>query len=240
MVEEEEEIIRNLEEIDSNFSSINRTLKDIRNILDKVTERNKSISKDLKPWQNFFDIPAQLKHLGHNAENIEHHYNKDLKRKEIYNTHINEMNSPIVMKFSSPGNPFLDNSPRPCQHDQTSSEIVNRTLLKALDQRFQPFNPNDTTSSTPNVVVKHPSLAEEDEETDSSDIISFRVEALPPIFKDEKFIGDVYSYIADRSSVAVEELYQAFPSLPREKIDIFLDFFGKRHYIKKSGNTYST
>lgn len=90
MIEANEQTILYLEQLDNNFSLINRTLKDIQAKINNIYRINSKVVNDYKPLINFFSLKVELNEKPKFSENI--------------------LNSSIIMKSSSPKDPFADTS----------------------------------------------------------------------------------------------------------------------------------
>lgn len=90
MIEENEQTIFYLEQLDNNFTIINRTLKEIEAKINNIYEINLKVVQDYKPLINFFSVKKEDK--------IESNFKENL------------FNSSIIMKSSSPKDPFTDTS----------------------------------------------------------------------------------------------------------------------------------
>lgn len=220
MLETEEEIVYVLEEIDNTFSSINRTLRSIKGCIEKLWEGNQSIIEDLNPWVKFFEAETDFTEIdtsvcgATSSKSAEDFAVQDVSRMQ---------ESPLIMRFSSPKNPFVDN---------TSSEILNRTFLGELDRRFEHNEAVDSVSSSCTPVIQKNGL-ESCEGSDSSDIVPFDANMVPAAFQKEQYLFPVYKFISQNSSVTIEEVYREFHILPKEKLNIFIDLLLRKRFVTK-------
>lgn len=226
MIEVEEEIISTIEEIDNTFSSINRALRSIRESVERIGKDNRKIAKDLGPWMRFFseehrgDLEDNAPCRGSSQRAPEDHGLQD-----IYVTG----ESPVSMKFSSPGNPFVD----------TSSEMVNRTFLGDLSARFHASHGGSMSSSSVPMVEER-AFAAYGEDESSDDILPFNPSVLPPVFQGEEGLFATYKLISQGTGVRLEEICRRLPMVPREKISIFIDLLLRKRFIGKRGDVFRT
>lgn len=210
MAEVEEETICILEEIDNTFSSINRTLRDIRGFVERIGGKNKKMVQDLSPWIRFFDAgEPDRTNTGQKYHEVERVTFQEIETHE----------TPVTMRFSSPKNPFVDN---------TSSEILNRTLLGDLDKRFHNIVPS--VASSGDLSVQNGEI-ESYNESDSSALIPFDLDIIPPVFRNEKDLFVIYEFISNGSGVDVKDVYDKFSVLPREKVSVFVDLLLRKKFI---------
>jgi hypothetical protein len=216
MIGMEEEVISSIEEIDNSFSSINRTLKEILGTIDGMAKKNKQVTENCAPWLRFFgastDI-AEAKSMGLPVDS-----GLDAEVPEC-------VESPLMMRFSSPKNPFIDS---------TSSEIMNKTLLGDLGRRLS-SNPGcpSTSSSIP---LPRPEL--ESSESDSSVLLPFNAEDIPSSFRSEKELFTLYELIAAGNGVSHEDISRCLPGLPPEKLSIFIELLLRKRYIGRRKNKF--
>jgi hypothetical protein len=214
----EEEIINSIEEIDNTFSSINRTLREILAIVDDIGEKDEEIVENCAPWLRLFEVDsgtAEGRDIGSYTEG------------SAEARHSEYVESSLMMKFSSPRNPFIDN---------TSSEIINKTLLGDLDRKFNSNLGCSSTSS--NIPILRPEL--ETFESDSSVLLPFNIEDIPPSFRNEKELFMLYEFIAAGDGVSHEEISGRLPELPPEKLSIFIELLLRKRYIGKKKNRFTT
>ena len=152
-------------------------------------------------WIRFFDAAGELVEM--NAS-IHKEYHQEI---EIHET-------PVTMRFSSPKNPFIDN---------TSSEILNRTFLGDLDQRFESNHLLSVTSS--NVTPIRSKEIGSHIESDSSGIFPFDPDTIPSAFKNENDLFLIYEFICNAM-------------LSQDKMDIFIDLLLRKKFISKKGGVF--
>ncbi|KAH9410564.1 hypothetical protein HK407_12g16950 [Ordospora pajunii] len=223
----EEEIIHIMEEIDCTFSSINRTLRKMKEILERVEKENKQIVSNLGPWQRFFCIGSTEEIITEYPRNVT--TQNDIDESCADDTCIQDESS-MSMKLSSPRNPFVDNG---------SSETLNRTFLGDLEARFNWSNAENTSSSIVPVIEERG--FEFQEESESSDaILPFNPSMLPPAFQTDEGIFIVYRYIAGCSGATIEDICRGAPMLGRKRIQIFVDMLLRKKFIGKRGASFRT
>ncbi|ADM12527.1 uncharacterized protein Eint_110270 [Encephalitozoon intestinalis ATCC 50506] len=226
MIEIEEEIIRTIEEIDNTFSSINRTLRNIRGSIESIGKNNRKISEGLSPWIRFFSVESSE---SEESELLTTENEPRLVEEPSFQNICVTEGSPISMKLSSPRNPFVDS---------TSSEMLNKTFLGDLSARFHTSNAENESSSFVKIVEEK--AFESYEETESSDnIFPFNPGMLPPLFRNEEGLFLVYEIIS-RAPITLEEIYNEISTIPREKINIFVDLLLRKRFIGREGNTFRT
>lgn len=227
MIEIEEEMIHTIEEIDTTFSSINRTLRSIREFIERIGRDRCKMDRDLGPWIRFFSaesedsIGNEVSHSG-----TEQRLEEEPSFQNIYVTE----GSPESMKFSSPRNPFVDS---------TSSEMLNKTFLEDLSARLHTSNVENESSSFFRVSEERAFRSYEESES-SEDILPFNPSMLPPLFQNEKSLFLVYEVISKSSSITIEEIYREISTVPREKINIFVDLLLRKRFIGKEGDKFRT
>ncbi|KAM0671703.1 hypothetical protein CWI42_120260 [Ordospora colligata] len=226
MIEEEEEIIHIMEEIDCTFSSINRTLRKMKEVVERIEKENKLIINNLSPWQRFFCIESTEDVINEYADLPTH---KDISESCADNTYVLDESS-MSMKFSSPRNPFVDSA---------SSETLNRTFLGNLEARFNWSNAENTSSSIVPVVEER-EFEFQDESESSDAILPFNPSMLPPAFRTDEGIFMVYRYIAGCSGATIEDICRGVPMLGRERIQIFVDMLLRKRFIGKRGASFRT
>ncbi|KMV64998.1 hypothetical protein M970_110390 [Encephalitozoon cuniculi EcunIII-L] len=227
MIEVEEEIIRTIEEIDSTFSSINRTLRSIRGSVEKMDRSNQKMIRDLVPWTRFFS--AELEDSTEN-EPLHSEGSQSIEEEPNFQNICVAGESPESMKFSSPGNPFIDS---------TSSEVLNKTFLGNLSARFHTSNAESASSSL--VPMAEEKAFGPYEESESSDgILPFNPSMLPPVFRNEESLFLVYDLISRGLGITMEEIYKEIPGVPREKINIFVDLLTRKKFVGREGNKFRT
>lgn len=218
MIEEEEEIICVLEEIDNTFSSINRRLREVRGAVERMGEQSVQIAHDLDPWIRFFEADWKCEADASVCEEV-------CKENPQNMSEIHE--SPLVMKFSSPRNPFVD---------ATSSEILNRTFLGDLDRRFQSGMHDSMSSGLVSLPMQEFELCE----SDSSEMHSFDADAIPAAFRSEKELFLIYEFISKSRGAGIEQIGRAFPSLSRGKIDVFVDLLLRKRFVCRRDGVFRT
>lgn len=92
MIEQDEEIIKNLEELDTTFSRINKVLRSLKNKVEAIEETNRAIIRDCSPLREFFAL-GDAQRLG---------LEEDAAGSEVPNT----VDTQSFLKHSSPMNPF--------------------------------------------------------------------------------------------------------------------------------------
>ncbi|WUR02304.1 uncharacterized protein VNE69_01242 [Vairimorpha necatrix] len=102
MIEEEEKIVFYLEELDNNFSKINRTLKEIEDKISKIYKINTKVVSDYQPLMTMFE-------------------NKSYDQEENQNT-------TIIMKSNSPKNPFTNDKSEIFDKSQVSEKDSSSTI----------------------------------------------------------------------------------------------------------------
>lgn len=222
MIETEEEIICVLEEIDSRFSSINRTLRGIRACVERMGEDSQNIARDVEPWIRFFSTSTASRDVDV-CEQLEICSGVDGKESGHVGseTHM----SPETMRFSSPRNPFVDN---------TSSEIVNRTFLGDLGKRFETGRMESSSSIL--MVVESGGVEEKNEDQESSDgVVLFDMEKIPPAFRNEKELVQIYDFVCRNPGVHVEDVYRELQTQSRDKTDIFIGLLVRKRFVGRRG-----
>lgn len=210
LLEEDERVIQVLEELDSNFSSIRVSLRDMRMKIARVSGLSKQLVKDCTPWVKFFEVeckvePSPLSELQLNS----------LKLKEI-------TNSPDNLSYAPPRNPFLE---------AESSDVLNKSILKNIKY--------STTDSSSAVVLAREGLENYDNGTgaDSEDfeieIRPFDASQIPSIFQAEKDLFILYEFVKSNRVVSVETIATKFSEVPPEKLEIFISLLCRKRFIKQ-------
>lgn len=114
MIEEEEKILFYLEELDNNFSQINRTLKEIDNKIEIIYKKNQNLIENYQPFIRFFSNTKQKQY-------------KKLDQKNDLENLKEELNSLVIMKSSSPKDPFTN----------TSNDLLNKKIINKYNDKSQ-------------------------------------------------------------------------------------------------------
>lgn len=207
-IEEDEQIIKLLEDIDENFSSIKATLRDLKIKISKFSIKNKEIVMNCSPWINFFEAETKVEF----SPLSELHLNS-LKFKEINN-------SPNNLNFTTPNNPFIE---------AESSELLNKSIFKRI-------NYCSTSSSTP-ILLDKPGLENSDNkcnhDSDETEIKPFQLNLLPPIFQKETDLLDLYNFIQKHRSVSLESIIENFKDISHEKLKILVSLLCRKNFVRQ-------
>jgi hypothetical protein len=204
MIEEDEQIVNYIEDIDATFSSINRRLKEILMKVYEIKKVNTKVIQDFEPLMKMFNI--------NKTENI---FVEDLNFPQIEN-------SSLILKTSSPKNPFVDG---------TSSELINKTMLNTTVESVKVSSSlvEDCKYSEANLIY---------EDSSSTELREFNIELIPELFRNEEHLMNVYNFIKSRKSVQFEELIETFGDVDSEKVVIYLDLLKNKKFIKRKNNLF--
>lgn len=207
-IEEEEQIIQNLEELDSTLSLIKANLRKLKKKIDRIAQNNTKLSENLKPWINLFEIEKKVQ--------ISPNLDSEFKR-VIYS---NTIETPDIMGIKTMQNPFID---------QNSSDLLNKSLAK---------NYGFTESSSMMMLSKSKlegceTINNLDSEDNNSTLSVFTYTVLPDIFKQEYDLKKLYDFIAKRGTVSIDDVCKNFNDLQPEKLEIFINVLCRKNFIKQ-------
>lgn len=210
-LEEDEQAIQVLEELDSHFSSIRVSLREMRMKIARISGLSKQLVEDCAPWVKFFEteVKAELSPLSELQLN-------SLKFREI-------ANSPDNLNYDPPRNPFIE---------AESSDLLNRSILKNLKC-------NTTTDSSSAVVLTKGTLenydntAAADSEDFECEIRPFDASKIPSIFQTEKDLFSLYEFVRCNRAVSVELIARNFTETPPEKLEIFISLLCRKQFVKQ-------
>lgn len=208
MIEEEEKIIFYLEELDNNFSKINRTLKEIENKIESIFKKNQKMVDDYKPFSKFFSNNKKI------CSSITE------TTQELENLKV-ELNSSVIMNSSSPKDPFTN----------TSSDIINKNILN----KFKDETKCESSSTIEELKIYSDCYNDEDS---SSDLIEFDINRIPAIFKSEEDFFKVYNYIVESKKIRFDEIIDHFSDVDYDKICVYLEVLRNKKFVKKKGNIF--
>lgn len=208
-IREDEEIIKELEDIDENFSAIKSTLRELRLKIAMVAEKNREIVEDSRPWIKFFEVQSPQ-----NFSPFSELHLNSLKLND--HTH-----SPNNLNLSTPRNPFVE---------AESSELLNRSLCKALKMALTPSSScvvsdqnNDNLRTVPQI----------DSEDTNHDIVPFEKSLLPEIFQNEEDLAGLYNFIKKHRSVSLEHIVEHFKEISPEKLEILVSLLCRKRFVKQ-------
>lgn len=210
-LEETEIIIRLLEDIDSNFSSIRANLREMKSKISRLSKKQKLLVKNVSPWINFFEIESKKEFSPLSEMNL-----TSLNFREI-------VDSPVALRIDIPKNPFTEAG---------SSEILKKSILK--------YQPKDSThNSNFNEMLKPVNSLDNANETinlseTENEIKPFNISDLPRIFQDEDDIASIYNFIAEKGIISKEKVLERFNNLPNEKLDIFIRLLCRKNFVKQT------
>lgn len=208
MIEEEEKMIFYLEEIDNNFSKINRTLKEIEDKIENIYKKNLKLVDNYKPFIRLFSNNKKIQ-----TPRME-------TTQELENLRV-ELNSSVIMKSSSPKDPFTN----------TSSDLMNKNILNKF---------NDETKCESSSTVEELKIYSDcyNDEDSSSDLIEFDINRIPEIFKSEEDFFKVYNFIVESRKIRFDEIIDHFSNVDYDKICVYLDVLRNKKFVKKKGNIF--
>ncbi len=210
-IEEEEQIIQNLEELDSTFSLIKGNLRRLKKKIDNISEVNKRLTNDLKPWINFFE----------SKKNIEA---SQLSETQLSSARYTDTNcTPDIMGVKMPKNPFIE---------QNSSDLLNKPIVKNY-----PFTESSSTLGNKSKLEEdEDTVPMLDSEENNSSLSSFSYSKIPEIFHQEKDVEKIYEFIAKNKSVSIDDICKKFTDLQPEKLEIFINLLCRKKFIKPKKN----
>lgn len=207
-IREDEEIIKELEDMDENFSAIKCTLRELRLKIARIAQKNKEIVDDCKPWIKFFDVKSQ--------QNF-----SPFSELQLNSLKFNDAShSPNNLNLSSPRNPFVE---------VESSELLNKSLCKVL--KISMASSSSCTNTDQNVGnQKDP---HSDSEDTMHDIVPFERDQLPEIFQNESDLIGLYNFIQEQGTVTLESVIERFRDIPAEKLEILMSFLCRKRFVKQ-------
>lgn len=217
-IERDEEVIQILEELDSNFSAIKNTLRDIKMKVGKFSQSNRRLLSDMRPWIKFFEMEQQ-----HPPEV------SPLSDLHIANIKFRELGgSPDVMVAAVPRNPFIE---------QDSSDLLNKSILR--DFKSSTVLDSSSVAVLPHG-AQHAGDAEHEHAVDSEDcdgeVVPFSLSKIPEIFHREESLKELYDFIAENGRVSIEEICKRFEELQPEKLEIFVSLLCRKKFIRQKSN----
>lgn len=210
-IEEDEQVIKLLEEIDESFSAIKTTLRELRIKVSKLSEKNKDIVSSCTPWINFFEAENKIEF----SPLSELHLNS-LKYRDVNN-------SPLNLNYAAPKNPFIE---------AESSELLNKATLKNI-------HCCSGSSSTQVFIEKQSpgnSSIKSSPDSDENEIIPFQVDLLPAVFQKETDLFNLYNFIQKNRSVSVESIISNFKEISHEKLEILVSLLCRKNFVKQKNS----
>jgi len=209
-IREDEEIIKELEDMDENFSAIKSTLRELRLKMSMVAEKNREIVEDCRPWIKFFEVKSQEF--------------SPFSELQLNTPKFNDKaHSPSNLNLSSPRNPFVE---------AESSELLNKSLCKALKMTM------GSSSSYVNVDqnISNQETPQIDSEDTNHDIIPFEKALLPEIFQNEEDLAEIYSFVEKHRSVSLEHIVEHFKDISPEKLEILISLLCRKRFVKQKNS----
>jgi hypothetical protein len=208
MIEEEEKMIFYLEELDNNFSKINRTLKEIEDKIENIYKKNLKLVDDYKPFIKLFSNNKKIRSP------------RTETTQELENLKV-ELNSSVIMNSSSPKDPFTN----------TSSDLLNKNILN----KFNDETRCESSSTIEELKIYSDCYNDEDS---SSDLVEFDINRIPVIFKNEEDFFKVYNFIVESKKTRFDEIVDNFSYVDYNKICIYLEVLRNKKFVKKKGNIF--
>lgn len=209
-IEEDEQIIKLLEEIDENFSILKSTLKDLRMKIGKMSENSKSIVEDCRPWTKFFEMQTKEDFSPFSDLHL-----NSLKYNEIYK-------SPENLNNTAPKNPFVE---------QESSELLNRSIMKNLKINTGSLSSTPIIHAVNESESQNNTICNDSEEADH-EIIPFEKDLLPEIFQNEDDLVKLYEFIQSRRTVTLSDISNQLKDTPLEKIEILVSVLARKRFVR--------
>lgn len=216
-IEKEEQIIQNLEELDSTFSSIKSNLREMKMKIGRFAQTNKKLSADLEPWVTFFETEKK--------EEISPLSEMQLNSFKFCNV----TGSPDVMSNTAPRNPFIE---------QNSSDLLNRSI-------FKDFKSSGIIDSSSMMILNKSKLNNYDAEPviDSDEnhhnLSPFTYSKVPDIFHQEHELKQLYDFVAKNRTVSIEDICKNFDDLQPGKLEIFINLLCRKNFIRQENNYLS-
>lgn len=213
-IEEDEQIIQNLEELDSTFSSIKSNLREMKVKVSRIALVNRKIAEDLGPWTRFFESEKKVETSPFSELQLH-----SLRFREV-------MDSPDVMNANAPKNPFIETN---------SSDLLNKSILKEYKGCIASESSNTIMLNKSRFENYDTVVANDSEETEAT-LQPFSLSQIPEIFHQERDLKDLYDMIAHQKTVSVEDLCSKFEAISPEKLEIFINLLCRKNFIRQKNN----
>ncbi|KAM0685607.1 hypothetical protein COBT_003180 [Conglomerata obtusa] len=207
----DEEIIKQLEELDKTLANSKRTFKQIQSKVELYKIQNNKIVNDLTPWFRFFGLG--------NDYNVKAVCEKDHK--------------PFAEFEIEKEKPLCPFSSVLTENDNIAIFNQNQTTVIHEDGKFneEKFNSEKDSKALANIKAF---------DSDSSSLIDFDMDLLPDVFRSEKIIIDIYNFIKDTENCNINDLYTRFNEFEKIKLCLkvlknkkFIKFKNEIIYVKK-------
>lgn len=213
-IEEDEQIIQNLEELDSTFSAIKSNLREMKAKIGRIALVNRKIVDDLQPWMKFFDTERKVEI-------------SPLSELQLHSLRFREvMESPDVMSIGAPKNPFIDTN---------SSDLLNKSILKDYKGCAASESSNTILLNKSRFENYDTTIVNDSEETDTA-LQPFSLTQIPEIFHQERDLRSIYDLVASQRTVSVDDLCRRFGDIPPEKLEIFIGLLCRKNFVRQRNN----
>lgn len=231
-IEEDEQIIHNLEELDSTFSSIRNNLREMKSKVLKISYSSRELATYLAPWTRFFEDTTKnqvspLSDLHLNSLHFTGQLNNNFKENMSIIT-----NSPNIMNVCSPRNPFKETN---------SSDLLTKSILKD----FKSSGILATDSSNTIILNKsqfgnYDTVVNCDSDENEHNLSTFSFSKVPDVFSQEEQLKTLYDFINTKKSVTVADICKEFEETSPEKLEIFIDLLLRKRFVRIVNNCLTT